>query len=399
MRRALVLLLTILAAGAGASASAGEALLPGAFLAPSLPSSLAPSFPAAASGGAEPSILATSDGALWIGDTSGLAKSTDGGATWHHVDVGFLGGLFTDGWALAEDDVGTLYVAVTNGQMLSTASTKDGGATWTINHLVDVSTIADRPWIAARGDGEVAVVYNDAKTTRELCVHSTDGGFTWLDRYVGIQASPNAGNVVFWPDGGLSYSVGTMSYKWSAPCSGEPQKLPQGNSGAQIFTQAQVSGAGDLYLARPTADNGAMTVSATHGMRGLGRRTLTLSPPELRSNTYGTVSVNDAGDVAVAWYGSTTPGSPSADGFSGSWNVYVSIVHDFWGTPVVTTTRVTSVPNHVGGFCFSGIACTSGDRDLLDYMMVDLDEDGVAHLAYGHDGAGSSSEVRYARVA
>jgi hypothetical protein len=349
------------------------------------------------SGGAEPSILVTQDGAVWIGDTSGLVKSEDDGATWESVDIGFISGAFTDGWALAEDDAGAVYVAVTNGQLISMARSTDGGDTWSVNHAVDASTLADRQWIAARGAGEVAIVYNDLKTTRELCLHSTDGGQTFLTRSVGLQASPNAGNVVFGPEGDLYYSTGNIVYRWAVPCVGEPTRLLQGDAGAQIFTQVQVDENGDIFVAKPTKDNSAMQLLGTHGMSGRTRRTLVVSPPESASNTFGTLSVQD-GEIAVSWYGSSTAGNPSAAGFGGTWHVHLARVTDFWGTPVVERELVSAEPNHVGNFCMGGIGCTSGDRDLLDYFMVDHAPDGAVHVAYGHDGTGSNARVRHARL-
>jgi hypothetical protein len=177
---------------------------------------------------------------------------------------------------------------------------------------------------------------------------------------------------------------------------GEPTRLLQGATGAQIFTQIQVDANGDFFVAKPTPDNGEMLLLGTHGFRGMGRKMLVVSPPESLSNTFGTLSVQD-GAIAVAWYGSTTAGNPSADGFGGTWDVHVTRVSDFWGAPVLERS-VIETGIHVGGFCMGGIGCTSGDRDLLDYFMVDHAPDGAVHVAYGHDGAGSDAQVRHARV-
>lgn len=350
------------------------------------------------SSGAEPMILAARDGTLYVGDTSGLSKSTDGGVTWQDVDTPFFGGLFTDGFALAEDEAGTLYVAVTNGQMISMGATDDGGASWRVNHLVDASTIADRPWIAARGEGEVAIVYNDLKTTREACLHSTDGGATFLP-YLGIVATPNAGNLVFDDDGKLYYSLGNVAYRWDTPCLGEPKRLVHGAvGGAQTFTTLAVDDDGALFVAGPDTGNDRMLLVGRSGAGGQWR-SLTISAPEARSNTYATVSEQD-GEVAVAWYASDTPGNPADPAFDGSWNVQVARVTGFFTVaPSIERIVVTGEPNHVGDFCMAGISCTNGDRDLLDYFGLDHGPDGALHVAYGHDGAGGNAEVRYATVA
>ena len=349
------------------------------------------------SGGAEPTILAMRSGTLFIGDTSGLWRSRDAGATWQEVPVPFLGGLFTDGYALAEDDVGTLYVGATNGQLVSLAASEDEGATWRVTHVVDAAPVADRPWVAARGDGEVAFLYYDTKMLKEACLASVDGGRTFLTRYVGLGASPNAGNAEFGPDGALYYAISNVVYRWDEPCVGDPKRMLQGASGASIFTQVAVSDEGDVFVARPTPGNGALILSGTHGMSGATRKTILLTPPEIRSSTFAAISEQD-GEIAVAWYGSETAGDPSG-AFQGAWNVHVARVTGFWSaSPVVERVAVTGEPNHVGGFCMSGIACTDGDRDLLDYFGVDHAPDGSVHVAYGHDGAGSAAEVRYASL-
>jgi hypothetical protein len=128
-------------------------------------------------------------------------------------------------------------------------------------------------------------------------------------------------------------------------------------------------------------------------------KAITVSNATIRSSTYATVASRGNGEVAVAWYGSTTAGDPSST-FSGSWDVYVARVTGFWtATPSVTLEKVTSVSNHVGGFCMNGITCLPGtDRDLLDYFGIAYDAAGNLHVAYGHDGATSSPSVRYAKL-
>lgn len=368
----------------------------GAAAPPSAPISL-PLRAMAASDGAEPSILATRDGALYIGDTSGLVKSTDGGATWRAVPVPFLGGFFTDGWALAEDDVGTLYAGVTNGQMLSLAASDDGGASWRVTHIVDVSIVGDRPWIAARGDGQVAFIYYDTKTAHEACLFSDDGGRTFLTRYAGVNAYPNAGNAAFGEDGALYYTTNLVGYRWDEPCVGEPARLLHGAAkGATIFTQIAVAPGGVVYVAGPSGDNGRMVLYGK--APSAPWKSVVVSAPELRSNTFAAISAS-ADEVVVAWYASTTPGDPADPAYSGAWNVHAARVQDLFGSaPVVERIVVTTEPNHVGDFCMTGISCTEGDRDLLDYFGIDHGPEGAVHIAYGHDGAGSSSEVRYARL-
>ena len=63
-----------------------------------------------------------------------------------------------------------------------------------------------------------------------------------------------------------------------------------------------------------------------------------------------------------------------------------------WGAPQ----QLFSV--HKGGVCEGGISC-SGGRQLLDDFGVDVDQQGLAHIAYSHDApdlGGSGSYTGYA---
>lgn len=355
---------------------------------------------ASVSGGAEPSILVDKDGAfILIGDTSGVYRSVDDGATWQRVSVPRIGGAFNDGWALAQDDAGRVYASTTNGQLIGVAISDDGGATWraSTQQAVAVAGVADRPWLAARGDGEVALLYYGAPSG-ELCARSLDAGETWLDRSVGWSA-PNAGNAAFDSQGDLYYSNGDQVYRFALACRSAPSARPLPASGAQIFTQVAIDAEDRVYAAQPTANNGAMTLRGFSAWSTKSYKEVVVSPPDLRSNTFATLSAH-GNEVVVAWYGSETSGNPASAAFDGAWNVFVARIIGFWtDSPTIHYARLTNEANHVGDFCMGGISCTEGDRDLLDYFMVDHAPDGTVHVAYGHDGTTSRPEVRYAHIA
>lgn len=362
------------------------------------------------SNGAEPSMLADTLGRyLWIGEyPNGLFISTDNGDTWKRSRAPFLLGL-CDGLALAQDGAGRLFVGANSGCVsMSVARSSDGGFTWDnmglLGQALDVATIADRPWVAARGNGEVAAFYYDyGRTFSENCIRSTDGGQTWLDRYP-VLFGADAGNAVFDADGNLYYNAGyyetrALTWRFKGTCQGGADSLdmfPKGR-GNQVFVQVE-AGPDGLYAAAPTKNNDAIVLAGTRDFRNL--KHLVVSPQNLRVNTFATVT--SAGDrVAVGWYGTETEGDPAAVGFKGSWNVFVAQVDGFWSpSPRITYHRITSEPNHVGDICMFGSGCGSpADRDLLDYFMMDYGPNGDLHIAYGHDGDGRKATVRYARIA
>src|SRR3954469_20701006 len=76
-----------------------------------------------------------------------------------------------------------------------------------------------------------------------------------------------------------------------------------------------------------------------------------------------------AGQVVVGWYPSqnaATPNDPKAQ-----WRYYVARSEDYGAT----WQQATITPNvfHFGDICTVGIACTSGNRNLLDFSSVGVD--------------------------
>lgn len=351
------------------------------------------------SGGAEPSVLATADGErLFIGDTSGVYRSTNGGSSWTKLNLPFITPVNCDGYALAEDAAGSLYVAGTTCAALRTARSDDGGASWTnVLEVLDVSPIADRPWIGAGPAGDVTVLFYDfGRTFSESCLRSDTGGLVFHDRSL-LSSPPNAGNVVYDDAGRIHYAVDETLYTRNGQCRFPATSFEMADGhGDQVFTQVATDGDA-VYLAVPGRGNVNIQVAGT-----TDRETRTvhlLDPAALETHTFATISAH-GDEVAVAWYASETPGDPTDPNFDGAWNVYVARITDFWSaTPTISYQRLSDEPNHVGDICMGGTGCGSAnDRDLLDYFMIDHGPDGTLHVAYGHDGEGSSSEVRYARL-
>ena len=354
------------------------------------------------SGGGEPSILADTAGRyLWIGDTSGLYRSEDRGSTWTKMRSPFTTGT-CDGWAMAQDAKDRLYVAVTGCVHIEVARSSTHGSTWdalpATGRFLDAAPVADRPWIAARGDGEATVLFYDfGRTLSEMCLRTTDGAQTWMDRYAN-RGGMNAGNAVYDADGALYYNSGRFVWRYAGSCMDAPTYVdffPAG-IGEQVFTQVDVGPLG-IFSAAPSPGNTQIDLVGSRDFKTT--KSVRISPPGLVSNTFAAVSTK-ADQVAVAWYASETAGDPSLRTFQGSWNVFVAVVRDFWSdTPLVEYHRVTTEPNHVGQLCMGGIGCQAeDDRDLLDYFGIDFDDWDTLHVAYGHDGAGTKREVRHAAL-
>jgi hypothetical protein len=55
--------------------------------------------------------------------------------------------------------------------------------------------------------------------------------------------------------------------------------------------------------------------------------------------------------------------------------------------------QITDHPNHIGQVCTAGLAC-SGDRDLLDFLTVDLDHLGAANAIWSDDNTTRTTDTR-----
>ncbi|TME69762.1 MAG: exo-alpha-sialidase [Chloroflexi bacterium] len=94
----------------------------------------------------------------------------------------------------------------------------------------------------------------------------------------------------------------------------------------------------------------------------------------------------DAGGCA----GPQAPGNPPTYPPACQWNLYAGQSVNLTSSPASATwtvTQITTTPMHVGDICNLGIFCLapSSNRNLLDFIMEDLDQKGCAHIAYADD--------------
>lgn len=350
--------------------------------------------------GLEPTILASPNGAhLWIAGEFPIWRSDDGGLTWTDASPPTVKGAFFDGWSIAQDAVGTLYATNTQGQDAYVATSRDAGDTWTMTATqmaVEVGVFADRPWVTARGDGEVALIANDI--VGEVCDFSRDGAITFGHHALApSQLGPtNAGNVVFDASGHVTYAAPSAIARWNgaATCTSDLvagiQTLSLPPSGAyQELIQVTADAQGHYYVAVPTVDNSAIAIRAFRTWDASTFRELIVSPPTLRSNTFATITEREDGQIAVSWIGSENPGDPGDPSFVGSWNVYAARVDGFWtDQPEITIDQVTS------GSMNEGFV---NRQFFADYQGITYSANGDVLLAYNN--ALDKGDAYFARLA
>jgi BNR/Asp-box repeat len=197
--------------------------------------------------------------------------------------------------------------------------------------------------------------------------YSDDGGQTWTDRLV--------------------YDAGPL------------------HDGSEIFADLTLDNQGNPYVAfvmnlrtqydiwvEASFDGGATWNGSSDGT----------GAPYLVDNDQGThffasIAAGNPGEVDVAYLdtptliGSTAYGKPNepAGDANANWNLYVGQSTNLMsGSPTFTDTRLTPTAMHHGDICTLGLFCAAvpgTNRDLLDFIDVQVDGNGLFHVAYTDD--------------
>ena len=112
---------------------------------------------------------------------------------------------------------------------------------------------------------------------------------------------------------------------------------------------------------------------------------------------FAAIAAGNPGQVDVAYLDTPTlvgstpygkPNEPSGDA-NADWNVYVAqSVNLLSGRPTFTNVALTTVPIHHGDICTLGLFCAAvpgTNRNLLDFIDVQVDASGFFHVAYTDD--------------
>jgi len=199
--------------------------------------------------------------------------------------------------------------------------------------------------------------------------------------------------------------------------------LPNTVDPGNIFVQMAVDRAGNLYYTwaqtqNVTADSVGeqdiyYTFSTNGGTTWVPPINLTVEKGD--SAVFPWMVAGDAGRVDLVFYKSNsglnsnvgflddngnpndencTAAGPNCNPNPAVWNVYFAQSLNALNTgPNFNTVQVSTEPNHIGQLCTNGLNC-SGDRDLLDFLTVDVDHLGAAVIAYSDDHERRNSDTR-----
>src|SRR5881296_1735232 len=177
--------------------------------------------------------------------------------------------------------------------------------------------------------------------------------------------------------------------------------LPKTVDPAQIFVQMAIDRAGNLYYnwsqARNVTSSGEgeqdiyYTFSTDRGAHWAAPIDLTGSAND--SAIFSWMVAGDAGRVDLVYYKSNS-GANSNVNVGQVWNVYFAQSMNALNTGAnFNSVQVSAEPNHIGDISTGGLF-GSADRDLLDFITVDVDHLGAAHIVYSDDHQRRMSDTR-----
>ena len=249
------------------------------------------------------------------------------------------------------------------------ARSDDGGLTF--GPAVEVDPVADghcgglHGHIKVAPDGTVYLPFNDCDHIGSVIV-SSDNGVTWMIQHVPGTVSefnskdPNSSNLQD-PAVGIDNN-GRAYFVMASMGNTDPV------SGAALSSAAVVA----------TTDDQGQTwqniydVGAVYGLKNIA---------------YPAAVAADAGRAAVAFYGTTTAGDESANGFKGIWHLYVAETFD-GGQHWTTTDATPNTPIQRGCIWMHGGANIC--RNLLDFFDMTVDREGRVEVGYVNGCAGGN---------
>jgi flagellar hook capping protein FlgD len=271
---------------------------------------------------------------------------------------------------------------------ISSAVSLDRGANWQLSPATSIPA-DDRQWIEATGPNTVYLVYRSPlpATTYE-CQRSTDHGTTFPQASVASVAGGRPGYVdvdhangtVYGIYGGLLGGLHVVKstdqgLTWS------DNVVAASGTFSRFFDIVKVARDGSIYACWSDNQNIFLSHSTNAGVTWSDKVRVN-DNTVYKTNIFPWLEVGDAGRVAVAWYGTTTPSNTD----NSDWDVVFAQSIDAGSN--MPTFRQQVVSDHIihgQGISQAGLTGTSSNRNLIDYFQVAIDPQGAAVIAFTDD--------------
>jgi hypothetical protein len=383
---------------------------------------------------AQPLLSAGGD-LFWSSDDNGK-KWTRASGTGGVSSPTIVGGGDTDVTTRADDAVFGTGLTLAN---VTLAASCDNGQTWTTNPISTAGTIEDRQWLDAYEDrakpagapdfgldiglAQLVTVQQNQRVVyyqvfSQACAPPVAGPPIDTALPSCPLTPPNTPDCYQWP-GNVAFDEATgdayVTYNTQGDLStGLDDKIvvaridgggsaPATQSNAHVvvaaanrpdtfdsFTVVAVDKASNVYVLwnerRPGTDPrlGQTVVMYAYSTN----RGATWSAPIQvnqgpKTTTFPWIVAGGAGKIDIVYYGTDATGpSPETVPSTSQWRVYMAqSLNATAKKPTFAEVAATGVL-HRGSICTSGTGCAAGTRDLLDYFQVDVDEQGLANIAY-----------------
>jgi len=186
--------------------------------------------------------------------------------------------------------------------------------------------------------------------------------------YIPNNSCGGEGAVLVSEDNGVTWNIRTVPGTNSNPALQDPQ-VGVDDSGRVYFAMSSATSFGSQAVVAVSDDQGV----TWQNVYDVG------AAYKLRNVFYPAVVADDGGRAAVAFYGSTTGGDGSANGFNGVWHLYVANTFD-GGAHWTTTDATPNDPMQRGCIWAHGGADIC--RNLLDFFDMTVDKHGRLEVGY-----------------
>jgi hypothetical protein len=213
---------------------------------------------------------------------------------------------------------------------------------------------------------------------------STDQGVSWKRYLVSQRAFHNPVNIF------VQLTIdkaGNLYYDWAETEADTSSSTKPLGGKTEVKYLVSTATAGGIPSAPPLGGCPAANSMTTTCVSTAWQGPYTISGPG--SAVMPWFQAGNAGMVDAVWYQSSSnvnPNTPTPSSNPPVWNVqfaqsFSALGGGGWGKEFLNTH-----PNHYGQVCTGGLGCaTGGNRDLLDFLTVDIDHWGAANTAWADD--------------